>query len=497
MQFFRKISSWRSSKTEPEIQQEEPKQNVPPTQEGLQPPPETPAEGSFGSLLWNIVGSKMGMDVFVSGVSLPAWMYEPLSILQRQVEMVEHSCVLSEGAKCTDSIDILAYVAAFTVSSYSATQRYKPSFNPMLGETFEYIDRRNNTRCIAEQVSHHPPISALHVENENWQFWQNTGPSTKFLGNSLDLITHGQSYVYFPKTKDHFHYTNPCTRVHNVIFGSMWLEHFGQVSIKNHRTGHTSVINFKKSGMFQGTQYKVEGYVYDEEGNQCVKIEGRWDEYVDGTWLIDTKDTKKGETKRLWQIPQDNFLGPPYNFSRFAATLNDCDEYMQELLPPTDSRRRLDRLFLEREETDIASKYKKIMEERQRQDKKKLKGVWKPVWFKEIQEHAEDKTVKPKTVWVYSGNYWEQRAKKEELLRQGKDFDVKDEYTEAIKDFACDFSSYGIEPHFLENTNTTTTSTEIDGNTSSSEEIEILEEEATIKIEEEVPGIPQENTVPV
>jgi hypothetical protein len=52
-------------------------------------------------------------------------MYEPLSILQRQAEMIEHAYILNEAAKCVDSIEQLAYVCAFAVSGYSSTQRYK------------------------------------------------------------------------------------------------------------------------------------------------------------------------------------------------------------------------------------------------------------------------------------------------------------------------------------------------------------------------------------
>jgi len=343
----------------------------------------------------------------------------------------------------------------------------------MLGETFEYIDRRTNTRGVAEQVSHHPPVSALHIENENWQFKQSTSPSTKFLGNSLDLTTHGQSYVYFPKTKDHFYYTNPCTRVHNIILGSMWLEHFGHVSIKNLKNGETCVINFKKSGMFQGTQYKVEGYVYDSKGTQCVKLEGTWDQYVDGTWLVDTAGVKKGQTKRLWKILDDNFLGEPYHFTHFAGSLNECED--EDLVPATDSRRRLDRLFLERGDIDNATHWKRVMEDRQRQDKKKRGNqVFKPNYFKEVEMNlSTDATSELKKVWVYAGGYWEQREKNSVALRDAtvENQETNGFCTSSVRGTACDFFSYGITPNLSDPTNTTTTSTDAE-NVTSSDEVE-------------------------
>jgi hypothetical protein len=65
----------------------------------------------------------------------------------------------------------------------------KKPYNPVLGEIFrcnyELPDGSLMT-CCAEQVSHHPPISALYCENqkkgliiEGWYY-----PRSKFLGNS-------------------------------------------------------------------------------------------------------------------------------------------------------------------------------------------------------------------------------------------------------------------------------------------------------------------------
>jgi len=94
--------------------------------------------------------------------------------------------------------------------------------------------KKNGFRYISEQVSHHPPISATHAEKDkSWVFYQNSNPTTSFLGNALSLDTQGKTHVYFPKTKDHYFYTNPKTRIHNIIFGKMWIEHHGELKINN------------------------------------------------------------------------------------------------------------------------------------------------------------------------------------------------------------------------------------------------------------------------
>ena len=57
----------------------------------------------------------------------------------------------------------MVYVAAFLVSQYSISElRTKKPFNPLLGETFEYIDKERNFEFLSEQISHRPAVSAIH-----------------------------------------------------------------------------------------------------------------------------------------------------------------------------------------------------------------------------------------------------------------------------------------------------------------------------------------------
>lgn len=101
---------------------------------------------------------------------------------------------LIRAAECTDSYEQMAYVAAFTISSYSttATRTGKP-FNPLLGETFE-CDRTDDLgwRAISEQVSHHPPMLAQHCEGKKWRCWQEFTMASKFRGKYLQV----QYFIY-------------------------------------------------------------------------------------------------------------------------------------------------------------------------------------------------------------------------------------------------------------------------------------------------------------
>lgn len=90
----------------------------------------------FSVNLWSIIKNCVGKDL--SKIPIPVNFSEPLSMLQRVTEELEYSSVLDMAARASDPWEQLAYVAAFTVSSYSTTAtRVNKPFNPLLGETFE------------------------------------------------------------------------------------------------------------------------------------------------------------------------------------------------------------------------------------------------------------------------------------------------------------------------------------------------------------------------
>lgn len=137
--------------------------------------------------LWSIMKNCIGKDL--SKIPMPINFNEPLSMLQRLAEDYEYSEVLDHAATLTDESEQLAYLAAFAVSTYATTAvRTGKPFNPLLGETYE-CDRMDDLgfRYLAEQVSHHPPIAALHCEGKQWVCWQEFSMTSKFRGKYLQV----------------------------------------------------------------------------------------------------------------------------------------------------------------------------------------------------------------------------------------------------------------------------------------------------------------------
>ena len=118
---------------------------------------------------------------------------EPLSFLQRLAECLEYSSLLDQAASSHDSIERFHLITAFIISSLSThLERMSKPFNPLLGETFELESVGHAPfHYVAEQVSHHPPISALYVHGMNWILTANIEPKVKFHGTNIVAISEG------------------------------------------------------------------------------------------------------------------------------------------------------------------------------------------------------------------------------------------------------------------------------------------------------------------
>eukprot|EP01127_Copromyxa_protea_P001417 TRINITY_DN11414_c0_g1_i1.p1 TRINITY_DN11414_c0_g1~~TRINITY_DN11414_c0_g1_i1.p1 ORF type:complete len:496 (-),score=132.99 TRINITY_DN11414_c0_g1_i1:53-1540(-) len=403
-------------------------------------------EGSIYQLLREVLGPAFMSfrgDGLNSGLSMPCWMYEPISILQRSAGMFEYAELLEKAAMCKDSLNRMAFVAAFIVSIYCSTpNRFKINFNPILGETFEFVDTRwqDPVKYFSEQVSHHPPRTATHAYNSKWTFMQNYHPTTAFLGNNVNLDTHYRTYIQFHDNGDKFFIQHPVSKIHNIMMGSTWLEHYGELTVVNTKNEDSCVIEFKKSGFMQGPNYKVEGKVTSGK-ETIIKLSGTWNGGVSASWSADTKDFPEGTQMSLWEMDEEDYSEKAYRMSDFALSWNYLTPELKKLILPTDSRRRLDIRYLNKGEDKRATAWKQVAENKQREEEKELKqkagdneNFWEPVWFKADKDHEDQ------DFWSFRGNFWQNREKRSKALAAGKEVELF--YAPAIKDSAADFTCY-------------------------------------------------------
>jgi hypothetical protein len=88
--------------------------------------------------------------------------------------------------------------------------------------------------------------------------------------------------------------------------------------------------------------HKLEGKVWDSNGDLVYEISGRWSEYM----TIKNVDTQVIE--EVWRAdPKDLNSNRYYGFPTFTMNTNYADEIMLQGLPPTDCRRRMDQRWME------------------------------------------------------------------------------------------------------------------------------------------------------
>ncbi|XP_004081980.1 oxysterol-binding protein-related protein 6 isoform X1 [Oryzias latipes] len=350
--------------------------------------------------LWNILRNNIGKDL--SKVSMPVELNEPLNTLQRMCEELEYSELLDKAAETEDPFERMVLIAAFAVSGYSSTYYRAGSkpFNPLLGETYECIREDKGFCFFSEQVSHHPPISACHCESKNFTFWQDVRWKNKFWGKSMEILPIGSVNVMIPRFGDHYEWNKVTTCVHNILSGRRWIEHYGEITIRNTKSSACLCkLTFVKGNYWSSNVNEVQGFVMDQEGKVIHRLFGKWHE---GLYC-----GVPPSAKCIWRpgsMPTDYEMY--YGFTRFAIELNELCPELKDVLPRTDARFRPDQRYLEEGNLEMAASEKQRIEEGQR-----IRRKWneennikhEPRFFKKVMDtnHRER--------WVSNNTYWELR----------------------------------------------------------------------------------------
>jgi len=156
-------------------------------------------------------------------------------------------------------------VACFGSAQYKCTDnRLSKPFNPILGETFELVGPEYT--YFAEQVLHHPPVSACIGESKHYTYHMDTNTKMSIsIRGRLDAIPIGYQHIRLKTTGEHYIIGRPNTCVGNLLFGTMYLEHVGTMFVKNCTTGHVCSLEFKSAGWTGTDKHVVQGAVYASE----------------------------------------------------------------------------------------------------------------------------------------------------------------------------------------------------------------------------------------
>lgn len=350
--------------------------------------------------IWAFFKSAVGKDL--NRFTVPVFWNEPLSSLQKFCEPLQYGYLLNQAAKERNRYLRLCYTAIFNIGQFVLNNgRQTKYFNPLLFETFEYVDNEQNLRYFAEQVSHHPAISAFYAEGEGWNMYGNTNASINFrITGKLDVEAPGRSYVTYTDFSDKVSFTKPTICIRNLIFGKVEIDVLGKFTVANEEGDVCDVELFPCT---EGPKGAFKGEAKDSEGNVMAEIGGNWTE------AMHILDRQTGEKRVVWKIiPSAGW--EYYFFQPYSFDLNYLTEDLRKVLPRTDSRFRPDQRFIESQEIDEASEEKHRLEEKQREAarKRKQEGLtFAPIYFEETYDDLTGELI-----YLYKGTYWEKRKNK-------------------------------------------------------------------------------------
>ncbi|QKX62845.1 uncharacterized protein TRUGW13939_10010 [Talaromyces rugulosus] len=252
------------------------------------PEDETVVEPDQGNVLSHII-SQLRPGADLSRVTLPTFILEPRSMLERITNFMAHPETLLPMADIDDPLERFVSVIKFYLSGWHIKPPgVKKPLNPILGETFNcYWDYQDGTRgyYISEQTSHHPPKSSYFfmAPEHHIRIDGTLKPRSKFLGNSAASLMEGTAILRFlnrgtdPTKGERYILTQPNMYARGILFGKMKYE-LGDHSFVRCPENHlVADLEFKTKGYFSGTYNAIGGTIKNEQtGEIYYDISGFW-----------------------------------------------------------------------------------------------------------------------------------------------------------------------------------------------------------------------------
>uniref|UniRef100_A0A3Q2NXD6 Oxysterol-binding protein n=1 Tax=Fundulus heteroclitus TaxID=8078 RepID=A0A3Q2NXD6_FUNHE len=291
---------------------------------------------------------RLGMDL--TKVVLPTFILERRSLLEMYADFFAHPDLFVSIADQPEPRERMVQVVKWYMSAFHAGRKgsvAKKPYNPILGEVFFcHWDLPNekeepspptetasdgpfpwsspNSVCfVAEQVSHHPPISAFYAEcsSKKIQFNAHIWTKSKFLGMSIGVHNIGQGCVSCLEHDEHYILTFP-NGYGRSILTVPWVELGGECNISCSKSGYSATIVFHTKPFYGGKKHRVTAEIFaPNDKKSFCSIEGEWNGVMytklatgENATFIDTKklgiikkkvrkleDQMEYESRRLWR----------------------------------------------------------------------------------------------------------------------------------------------------------------------------------------------------
>jgi hypothetical protein len=312
-----------------------------------------------GSLLISLLKSvKIGSDL--SKMSNPVTFDKGISNLERMADIMFPTDAIVGLYKNPCPKQRMLNIVRSILAGQSPATRYnvlgneKP-YNPILGEEFNCHWNHpdgSQTFCHAEQVSHHPPHSAVYLYNRPNNYIAETSIvlHSKFTGNKITAGAKGMFQIHLQlsqDTKETYTAVFPSVHVRGLFFGKGCFELGDELVVTCEQTNLEARLHFKKGQKVTGhiaslsEKKKKQQHFYSIEGNMLDILYITNLETNEKSVLIDTEQYKLPAQKHVKPVSKqkDNESRKVWHNVTYHIKQKDYDN---------------------------ASKYKKIVEDKQR-----------------------------------------------------------------------------------------------------------------------------------
>lgn len=247
------------------------------------------SHGPFSQILSLLKGLRPGTELDEKAASINAAIMDTSSVLEvlRQ-NYLESSENLIAADNAESPLDRIISVTKFLVGIVRFSKFKKP-LNPIAGEVcFGKMQHQDNTTTffVSEQVSHHPPTSAVNLRNDNHGIECNTSETnaTTFWGKHLETKIKGNKQVILKNKGELYDLQIPNLYVRLLRYAA---EYTGEAGVVCKKTGFISKLKYKSKPLMGGSWNVVKGKIYHESNPTEIlcSIEGRWDQQIAWTNL--------------------------------------------------------------------------------------------------------------------------------------------------------------------------------------------------------------------
>lgn len=180
--------------------------------------------------------------------------------------------------------------------------------------------RPATTRLVAEQVSHHPPITAMAIiDDEHGIRADGYARVEMTFSSSIDIKQIGHAILSIAEYDESYLIPLPDVKVRGLLSGRLYPEVLGAYSIVS-SSGYVSEITFSGAGVFTGSKNTFEAKMYrkdDPKKTAIYEIAGCWSK----GWTV--KDSTTGQVLEKYDVDAPENKPAPMNLN----PLNEQDEW--------------------------------------------------------------------------------------------------------------------------------------------------------------------------